>query len=482
MNYKTCSTTHSRQNLDAGHGIIHVPASYGSGRYDNDDCDDVTVGDCPQGYKSLPPSSANFKDDIDEDHAVPDPDLKTLDCWRGGNTSGKGGQATHGLSAGITKGVYELRSDAGGARNNFSKPCFKDATGWKKTNPINGHKLTSEDEQGNMDACCGFKKSVRDVIHQDQGRFCNPDYCFSKGSTTPSGGGDDISRNCATRLKTKCENWSSSSADDIGFEDKRCADPLAQMAAPRPRDTLTVSQETNANTIPASITADEYQSIGERLCTVGVFMNNEASTGTKDKEKYEKCLGWCKNNPSKCSGVIGNVCEAVYTRAKANPDTYPNDITKYEGLCSCNWPQEFYDNVVKHYKEKYKKTNAELDTQRKCLFGPCNGSAIQHYDATGRSDAACPDRTFITCIQELTLDFTGAEISDTIIETGQSQSCGRTDDNDSSTSEGSGQGDGGGPEGRGADEEEDKDNTLLFVIAVIISLFFLFSAVGVMVI
>ena len=474
MNYKQCTTTQSRQNLDAGHGRIHLPASYGRNENDNDDCDDVKVNDCPKGYKDLPPKSWKFQDDIDEDDSITDHELKTLYCWRGGNTDERGSQATHGLSEEVV-GSYQTKSDNSGSRNNFSKPCFKDATGWKKTNPVDGNKQAYEQEIDNMDACCGFKQSVRDDVNDIQSRYCDPDYCFSKGSDADhAGGGDKISRRCANRLKTKCEDWGSSSVDDFGFEDKRCADAGAQMASPATRDTLTDTQKENTVNVPASITSGEYESIGARLCTERVFLDNEAPSGTQDKLRYDKCMVWCKNNPSNCSGVVGNVCDTVYRRAKANPGKFPNDIHKYEGLCSCNWPQEFYDNLVNYYKETYKKTNAELDTQRKCLFGPCRGSAIQHYDADG-SDAACPDQTFITCIQETTLNFIGSSLSDTTINAGQSQSCGRTDDNDSSTSEGgSGQGQGG------ADEEE--DNTLLFVIAVIIILFLLFSAVGVMVI
>ena len=53
IDYKTCSSIWSRQGLDAGHGRITVPASYGKGDYDNDNCGHVTATDCPTGYKHI---------------------------------------------------------------------------------------------------------------------------------------------------------------------------------------------------------------------------------------------------------------------------------------------------------------------------------------------------------------------------------------------------------------------------------------------
>ena len=133
IDYKTCSSIWSRQGLDAGHGRITVPASYGKDLgsrrdYDNDNCGDVTATDCPTGYKH----THGHRGGPDHDYgarrtagtAVSDAVLKTKICWRGGNTNGRGTQAVHGISHGVAGG-YWAKSNESGGKNNYSKMCFK---------------------------------------------------------------------------------------------------------------------------------------------------------------------------------------------------------------------------------------------------------------------------------------------------------------------------------------------------------------------
>ena len=461
MEYKTCLPTLSRQSLDVGNGTIHVPASYGKDSYDNDSCSDVRVGDCPTGYKILPTGNSHTED-IDEDHAVPDSVLSSDDCWKGGNTSGKGGRTTHGISTGVY-GSYQNRSDAGGRRNNYSKPCFKDASGWTKTNPVNGWNLNYNNQQDNKNACCGFKKSVRDTVEE---HYCDPQYCFKKGPQD----NDDISQKCSTHLLSKCERWGFI-VDDFGFEDYRCSDPLSQIAGDSDKSTVTDAKRSMfINKLPASITSDEYSSIGADLCTVQDFMNNKAPEGSIKKRKYEKCIKWCRDNSNECSGIIRDVCGSVYSRTNKFPDTFPDDIKEYEGICACNWPQDFYDSIVAHYIKTYNVTEAALNSQRKCLYGPCGASSIGHYDSTDNNET-CPDKTFISCVQNLEIDFTGSEINDVTIDAGQEQKCGTL--GDTGAGAGAGAGAGQSPTTPGS-----TDSILPIIIALGIFIFLLFGGMG----
>ena len=91
-----------------------------------------------------------------------------------------------GMSHGI-HGSYYSRSNEGSGSNNYGKVCFKDNTGWKHTNPVNGNK-TGNQEEDNKNACCGFKESVRDSVKM---HYCNPSYCFNETMEY-----DNISRAC----------------------------------------------------------------------------------------------------------------------------------------------------------------------------------------------------------------------------------------------------------------------------------------------
>ena len=70
---------------------------------------------------------------------------------------------------------------------NFGKVCYKDETGWKRTNPENGNRIpitvgvqATEDEDKNLEKhkniCCGFNKDKRSVTSD---RYCHYSYCWN---------------------------------------------------------------------------------------------------------------------------------------------------------------------------------------------------------------------------------------------------------------------------------------------------------------
>lgn len=473
--YKTCSNIWQRQGLDAGHGRITVPSNYGKGNTDNDSCGDVYAPhDCPTGYKLLGGNSPYH------DHGrvrtagtgVNDGILKSKMCWRGGNTSGRGGQAVLGMSHGI-HGSYYVKSNEGSGSNNYGKVCFKDTTGWTRTNPLNGNK-SGVNTEDNINACCGFKDSVRGNVQE---KYCNPNYCFKKNSTKYSiSNPDEITKHCSDQLLKHCENWSF--VDDlIGFEDDRCTDPIGQIAKDfnRHRDDLSdfaLAKEVNYS---ASIQRSEYSKIGNDLCKTDDFLN-AGSTDDVKKKKNEKCVQWCQDNSDVCAEKMIDVCQTVYDRVKNFPDVFPDDLKKYEGICACNWPQEFYDNIIEYYKKTYNVSEASIGTRRKCLFRPCGSSSIKHVDPTA-SDAVCPQTNFTSCIQNLNIDFTGSQIEGEVnVDAGQSQSCGTLADSGAGAAADSGNSGGvpamatGEGSSAGGSSPKEEDDTFFIIILVVITL------------
>jgi hypothetical protein len=468
--YKTCSTIWSRQTLDDGSGKIFVPSSFGGSSGDdncgqggsNDCCGDVDVNDCPTGYKLLHPHHTPKKGYINDTVTHSGNDLKHHKCWEGGKYGSVGSQSVLGLTHGTTWASNSL--DRGFADNdNFGRPCFKDNTGWSRTNPETGNKTTPS-ESDNKNACCGFKDSVRGSVQE---KWCHQNYCFKKNSNDYSiANPDEITKPCADHLLEQCKKWSFVN-DLIGFEDDRCADPIGQIAKDfnKHRDNLSdfaLAKEVNYS---ASIQRSEYSKIGDDLCKTDDFLN-AGSTDDVKKKKNEKCVQWCQDNSDVCAEKMIDVCQAVYDRVKRFPDVFPDDLKKYEGLCACNWPQEFYDNIIEYYKKTYNVPDFPLGTRRKCLFRPCGSSNIKHVDPYA-ADSICPQTNFTSCIQNLNIDFSGSQIEGEVnVDAGQSQSCGTLADAGIVADSG-GSGEGSSPGGSSPKEEDD---TFFIIILVVITL------------
>ena len=457
--YKTCSTVVQRQALDTGQGRIFVPSSFGGGdnNRSNDSCGEVKVHDCPTGYKSLHSSHTPKKGYVNDTVRLSGSDLNRHKCWEGGHYHGTGGQAPWGTNHGLNHTYASNSKDSGwGDEDNFGRPCFKDTSGWTRTNPLNGNK-SGVNTEDNITSCCGFKDSVRGTVQE---KYCNPDYCFNKNSTKYSiSNPDEITKKCADHLVNLCGKWSF--VDDlIGFEDDRCSDPIGQISKDtgKHRDNLTDHHLAKEVKYPASIQRSEYSKIGNDLCMTDDFLNSGSRNAIKQK-KNKKCLQWCQDNSDVCAGKMTEVCQAVYDRVIKFPDVFPDDLKKFEGICACNWPKEFYDNIIEYYIKTYNVSAAAVGTRRKCLFRPCGSSNIKHVDPTA-SDSACPQTNFTSCIQNLNIDFTGSQIEGEVnVDAGQSQSCGTLADSGAGGGGGDTDNGGGGADGGG----EVTDNTPMIV-------------------
>ena len=200
------------------------------------------------------------------------------------------------------------------------------------------------------------------------------------------------------------------------------------------------------------------------------------------KKKSEKCIQWCKDNSETCAEKMKDVCKIVYERVNKYPDVFPDDLKEYEGICACNWPQEFYDNIIEYYKNTYKVSAAAIGTRRKCLFRPCGSSSIRHYDPTV-SDDVCPQTNFTSCIQNLNIDFTGSQIEGEVnVDAAQSQACGTIADSGAGAAADSGSsGESGGvpmATGEGGSPAGEEDSSFMVSIIIIILVFIILIAGG----
>lgn len=477
MNYKTCSTIWQRQGLDTGTGRIFVPSSFGGGndRFSNDSCSAVNAQlDCPTGYKLLHSSHSPKKRYVNDTVRLSGTDLNYHKCWEGGHYHGTGGQAPWGTNHGLGHTYASNSVDSGfGDEDNFGRPCFKDNDGWKRTNPVNGNK-TGNQEEDNKNACCGFKESVRDDVKM---QYCNPSYCFNETMEY-----DNISKACSDHLAKKCENWSFIE-DNIGFEDDRCSPAVSQIANKLRKkvNELSDSQVDQKKDIPSSLSDRDYSRIGKELCSKNAFLNKGSSNEERSK-KSDKCISWCKDNPNDCKDVITDVCKDVYDRANNFPDNFPDDLKKYEDICACNWPQEFYDNIIQYYKDTYKVSESDLSNDRKCLFRPCRSSNIPY---TGDSLEDCENTTFVSCVQNLAIDFRGSNIEGTVnVDGNQDQKCGSLADSGASNNSGgvpaAEQGDDSGGDITNESEEikNEADNTGIFVFMFVFLFLIIFGTIG----
>ena len=230
------------------------------------------------------------------------------------------------------------------------------------------------------------------------------------------------------------------------------------------------------NGITAFITRDSYASKGQNLCTSDILRNKDALTGTDEKAKYNKCFTWCKNNLEECGPVITETCQSIYDQHINFPDipAFQELITEYRDLCACNWPEEFYQSVIEDYKTNFNVSESQVSGKRECLYKPCREIDIKPVREEDRTSRPCDPTTYISCIQELTVDLRGAMISgDTDIINAQQQKCGSLTDTGAAAGSGEGGADGGSGgsgEGGGSDEGLDKNKRIIIVIVVIIIL------------
>lgn len=468
--FKVCKSTISRQKDDDGSGRIFVPSDFGGGSRPADNCE-AAAGRCPNGYTVLGGINRR-KGTVNDTVRLSASDLRNYDCWHGGHYSGIGSQAILGL------GSFHHSSHEGGLgkKDNYGRPCFKKDWAWFRSNPVNGNKNPGGEDTRNyhMDACCGFVENVKRSVKE---KYCHPKYCHES-----PGEWDKITKECQDRLSEKCKNWSFV-PNSLGFEDPRCANAISQLAnsVKRKISDLDETDRKDINKITASITSKEYADNGKRLCKVTDFLNNKSTDKVK-KGKFEKCTDWCKNNENECSSIIKEVCKKVYDRTEQLPELFPDNIKEYESICACNWPQPFYDKILKFYKDTYPNIPS-INPKRKCLFKPCDAAHIPY---VGDTPGTCPTDTFVSCTQNLTLDFRGSDIQGTVnLDAKQNQSCGSAADagvtkpgaqagsDGGSDSGGGGESDGGGSGGGGGD-----DNTM-FIILGFIFLFILMGGFGI---
>ena len=458
IEYQTCHSIRSRQSLGDGSGKIMVPANYCDDEDhcpDNDSCNDVDIYDCPTGYKIITGNTPFFdygrrRTDGEQ---VPVHNMREYGCWRGRNTRGYGANAVLGINHGLpSRRMVQLSGESGGL-NNYSKVCLKDNDGWLRTDPTTGLKFPggARMDERHKNYCCGFIEPTDGNV---QNHYCHPDYCHS------SSDGNIISPECRNQLKNLCSSWGNEGGL-IGFENEKCASGKAQIAKENNESISNLSgvELINAENRSSSLSREDYGNIGDQLCTKGMFTLPSEDTSPTDIKRHEKCLQWCGDNGGICKPKIKSFCEDIYRATKQYPEVFPDDINNYQKICSCNWPDEFYENVNSFFKEQYNVPDSELSTDRKCIFAPCHSNP---YNISNEDDSRteCRSNQYVSCIQNLDFDFQGATVNESSINTDQTQECDIENEEISTSPTNTGGGD--------SDGDDDGDDIFIVLIPIII--------------
>ena len=476
--FKTCSTKESRKRYDDDRylGKVWMYARY----YRNDSCAHVSRDDCPDNYKNVGNNTqvGDWNDTVQSHNYFDTVVASGGDCVDGGNwaivsrdmNSNPNIATDNGDYAAHTSDSYHSSYDCIGCwwpdDDNYTKVCYKDREGWKRTDPETGaRRTTSGNWERHKNICCGFDKTKRSVTSD---KYCDYSYCWEAASG--GGGGHDsrfdkVSSACQTQLETLCRSWGGNNL--IGYEDDICAYNKRQIV-PKNRTMVTANagEQHRANKLSAQISYNAYRDNGKNLCSSTIF-NNKGAPGSLERKKFDKCSIWCKDFPDECGLVIPSTCSAIYNRDKAGytADGDGSLIDENEELCACNWPEEYYQNIKDGIKEKYNVGDAQVTAKRECLVQACGDSAVKPADLEDRKTEECDDTNFISCVQRIDANFADATVTgDTDIIIRAKQECGTLAD----TGAASGSGDGEEEEEEEAPSDDRKRIIIILMIIIII--------------
>lgn len=491
--WKTCSTPTSRKKYDDKRhlGKVWMYARYSR----NHSCHDVGADDCPNNYKTVGNNTLidDWEDTV-QSHTYFDTVKKSSgDCVDGGNWeivsrdmgSNPNIATDTGTYPGHTAESYHDSYDCVGCLwpddDNYTKVCYKDREGWKRTDPTDGRRRTTPSVAGNWERhkniCCGFDKTQRSVTSD---KYCDWSYCWEPPNGTGAGhdGGrlDKISQSCQPQLESLCRTWGNNTV--IGFEDERCSTAVRQIVdKERKASTADAGERQRANKLTAQISENSYKNNGKNLCTSDIF-RNRGTTGSATRKKFTKCMVWCQDYPGECGPKITEACQDIYNQYKTRSSWGPewrSIVDDNDDICACNWPDEFYQEIKDEYKEKYNASDHQVTAKRECLHQPCGDAAIKPALLEDRITQECDDKTFVTCIQEVEASFDGATVTgDTDIIIEAQQECGTLSDT------------GGAAGSGGADDEEDvegegeeEDKSKIIVVVIIIIILLMLAAAGI---
>jgi hypothetical protein len=146
----------------------------------------------------------------------------------------------------------------------------------------------------------------------------------------------------------------------------------------------------------------------QRLKTTDITSYNElvsayCLTGNTDGTRFREaiCQDYCQNNLTACTPKLLSVCK----------DKKPND-TSWSGVCGCFYPPSVYSTFNDTITKKWNVPPGTLTDQPRCSYPDCVSAAIKPPDDPAR---VCKPLALTTCLQNVTVDATGAVISGGIV-------------------------------------------------------------------
>ena len=315
-----------------------------------------------------------------------------------------------------------------GARNNWTRTCMKNNTGYLLTNPYDGTPLGTSKRKGGINyktntaakrnkfhksACCGFLEGAA---------AGDPDYCHSDYCNI----GDTISSKCRDHLADLCEE------PEFFATSPYCKLPKDAYAAGGGGADLTSERnQALASTYSLSLKSPDYKRIGKEVCVkdsngVSPFEPlgeepNEITDSSAYEEYQQKlnlrnaCVQWCGRNPSDCKAEITDFCEGVYNEAVANDGIGGKRFIDSQRVCGCNFPDKYYTDLRNNYSENFGVPMEKLSATPYCINYSCKTSEIGDTRDNGRggvyddNQGECGSVNILNCVQEL--NFNADEIN-----------------------------------------------------------------------
>ena len=404
---------------------------------DYDDVDSLSCGpftyyDIQHNYGNPPTGMSDYGNAVekpDDETAVTDSDMRILsttkDYIQGGYTNNvqptqKVGNVT--LTGGHLSSSEAWRED----RNNWTRACSKNNSGYGLTNPYDGkpigNTVSVEGSRYNTNtrakkhkfhktACCGFLSTAS----AGEPEYCHTSYCNI---------GDIVTSRCRNHLADLCEN------PTFFAKSPYCKLPSDAYAAGGGGADLSSDITRHiAGTYSLSLKTNDYKRIGKEICVKDSEGNSpfeplgeEPGLDDAGYDEYVRklnlrnsCVTWCGRNPGECREEITDFCEGVYDEAVANNGIGGKRFIDSQRVCGCNFPPKYYTDLRKNYSENFGVPMDKLSATPYCINYSCKTSEIGDTRNSGRggiyddNQGECGSVNILNCVQEI--DFNADEIN-----------------------------------------------------------------------
>ena len=119
------------------------------------------------------------------------------------------------------------------------------------------------------------------------------------------------------------------------------------------------------------------------------------------------CRDYCAENTNQCQTLLKTVCASKKPKDSA-----------WSPICGCWYASSIYDNFYRSLEEKWNLPQGTYSTSPVCSFPECKENV--DYQPKG---ITCPPTSIVTCLQNVSVDATGAALKNSPISVKQDTAC-----------------------------------------------------------